>query len=349
MSALLEDYAIVTEGLTRTYRVPKPKTGAKTKGKGTEFVALKGVDLTVRRGEIFGLLGPNGAGKSTLIKILSTLLLPTTGRAWVGGFDVEREARRIKPIINMVCGGETSGFGMLSVREQLWMFSQFYGLTNAQAFEIIDSMLETLGLAEAAHTRVSKLSTGMRQKMNFIRGFLNSPDILFLDEPTLGLDVSAARAIRIHVKGWLERHPQKTVLLTTHYMAEADELCDRVAIIDQGGIAACDTPSALKNRIGQDVVLGLELTGTEPRDGAFAGAISGLPGVRRSAFHQEPDRGTTQATVILKDDRPIPAVIACLAEAGAHVVGVHKSEVTLEDVFLELVGRKLHDEGGEKA
>ena len=370
------DYAIVTEGLARTYRVPKPKTRAKTQptvstgsgagagagdsngsgggrhganGRSTEFIALKGVDLTVGHGEIFGLLGPNGAGKSTLIKILSTLLLPSAGRAWVGGFDVEHEPHRIKPIINMVSGGETSGFGMLTVREQLWMFSQFYGLTNRQAFAIIDPMLETLGLSEAAQTRVSKLSTGMRQKMNFIRGFLNSPEILFLDEPTLGLDVSAARAIRTHIQGWLARYPRKTVLLTTHYMAEADELCDRVAIIDKGGIVACDSPSALKSRIGQDVVLGLELTGAEPKEGAFAGALSGLPGVRRTAFSQETARGVTQATVILEDDRPIPAVIACLAEAGAHVTGVHKSEVTLEDVFLELVGRKLRDEGGEKA
>src|SRR5690606_4401160 len=198
--------------------------------KGQKFWALRDANLEVRAGELFGLLGPNGAGKTTLIKILSTLLLPTSGQARVAGFDVVREGDKVRRAINMVSGGEHSGYGILTVRESLWLFSQFHGLPNKVALQRIDELLEVVGMTEHAHTRVNKLSTGMRQKMNFARGFLNDPKVLFLDEPTLGLDVETSRILRDYVKRWLREKPGRTILLTTHYMAEADELCDRLAI-----------------------------------------------------------------------------------------------------------------------
>src|SRR5690606_30239051 len=136
------------------------------------------VSLEVRPGELFGLLGPNGAGKSTLIKILSTLLLPSTGTVRVAGYDVVTRAHEVRRRINMVSGGEAAGYGILTVRESLWMFSQFYGLANRPAFRLIDELLDIFGLADDADTRINKLSTGMRQKMNFIRGLLNDPDVL---------------------------------------------------------------------------------------------------------------------------------------------------------------------------
>ena len=134
----------------------------------------------------------------------------------------------------MVSGGESSGYGLLTVRENLWMFGQFYGLDNKTTFKRIDTLLEVVGLKDRAHTKTSDLSTGLRQKMNVVRGFITDPEVIFLDEPTLGLDVSASRDVRNFVRDWVSEQPHRTMLLTTHYMVEADELCDRVAIINAG-------------------------------------------------------------------------------------------------------------------
>src|SRR4029079_2228539 len=229
--------AIDVRGIRRVYKVkPKP------------VVALDGVDLAVEPGEFFGLLGPNGAGKTTLIKILTTLLLPSEGTARIFGFDVERETKQIRRMRNRVAGGEQSGYGILTVREQLWMFSQFYGLPSRDGWNRVDELIAAVGMQEQREQRVSTLSTGQRQRMNFARGLLNDPWIFFLDEPTLGLDVSAARAVRALILAWKGVVPGRTVLLTTHYMAEADELCDRIAIVDQGRILALGTPDELKRR-----------------------------------------------------------------------------------------------------
>jgi ABC-2 type transport system ATP-binding protein len=221
---------------------------------------LDNVDLEVHQGEIFGLLGPNGAGKTTLIKILTTLLSPSSGRAWVDGLDVESQAAEVRRQINMVAGGETSGYGLLTVRENLWMFGQFYGLDYGTTNQRIDQLLDLVGLSDRKNTKISDLSTGLRQKMNFVRGFITHPKIIFLDEPTLGLDVGASREVRGYIKRWVTENPEKTVLLTTHIMTEADELCDRVAIIDQGKILACDTPFRLKQTLQRDVIFRLQVT-----------------------------------------------------------------------------------------
>src|SRR5207248_1115714 len=200
------DIAVETKALRRVYR-----------SRSQEVVALDGVDVHVRRGERFGVLGPNGAGKTTLIKILVTLLLPSSGEAFVDGLDVVRQFRELRPRIAMVSGGENVGFGMLTVREQLWMFSQFYGLPTAPVRRRIDELLERLGLSSAGGRMVRELSSGMRQKMNLIRGLITDPRILFLDEPTVALDVGAARDVRNEVRRWMDEDPTRTVILTTHY------------------------------------------------------------------------------------------------------------------------------------
>src|SRR5262245_19601258 len=202
--------AIRTAGLTRTYRRPKKRWGKSDSTQPAEFTALAGVDLEVRPGELFGLLGPNGAGKTTLIKILTTLLAPTSGQAWVDGHDVVAEADAIRPKINMVSGGESSGYGILTVRENLWLFARIYGVANTDVKARIDRMLGVVTLTDKANSRVSHLSTGQRQKMNFCRGFITDPKILLLDEPTLGLDVTSARAIRAFIKEWIGETPGRT-------------------------------------------------------------------------------------------------------------------------------------------
>ena len=170
----------------------------------------------------------------------------------------------------MVAGGEQSGYGILTVREQLWMFSQFYGLPTRDGWRRVDELIDAVGLDEQRGQRVSTLSTGQRQKMNMARGLLNDPWIFFLDEPTLGLDVSAARSVRELILQWKAAVPERTVLLTTHYMAEADELCERIAIVDHGRILAIGTPAELKKRVQRESIFRLELDRLDGGTGALA-------------------------------------------------------------------------------
>ena len=311
--------------------------------KGGPVVALDGVDLDVESGELFGLLGPNGAGKTTLIKILTTLLTPTSGTARIFGFDVMTETKRIRRIMNMVAGGEQSGYGILTVREQLWMFSQFYGLPNKDGWTRTDALIDRVGLAEKRLARVSTLSTGERQKMNLARGLMNDPWVLFLDEPTLGLDVAAARSLRELIVEWKAAVPGRTILLTTHYLAEADELCDRIAIVDHGRILAMGTPEELKKRVQRESIFRVEL---DRLDGGPA-TLADLPGVVSASAavdEGESERQTVAVNLVLVDDSALGAVVGAVGGKGATILGLRKSEPTLEDVFVELVGRGFGEE-----
>lgn len=339
----MESFAIRADGLTRTYRKPRKRRWWWSKSKPEEdetreFVALDQVSLEVRPGELFGLLGPNGAGKTTLIKILTTLLAPTSGTAQVDGLDVVADAAAIRPLINMVSGGESSGYGILNVRENLWLFARIYGVPTSVAFERIDRMLGIVGLTDKSGSRISHLSTGQRQKMNFCRGFITDPKILFLDEPTLGLDVTSARAIRTFVKDWMKERPERTLLLTTHYMAEADELCDRLAIIDKGRVLACDTPANLKRQVQKYPLYELTLA---PGSGGW-NAVGSLPGVHQVTTTTTPT--TVELKVSLLDEPAIGAVVQSLVTAGGRILTMKKVEPTLEDVFIELVGHGLSDD-----
>jgi ABC-2 type transport system ATP-binding protein len=331
--------AIETVDLVRTYKARKKRGG--DAAKPGVLTALAGVSLEVRPGELFGLLGPNGAGKTTLIKILTTLLSPTSGVARVDGLDVVTRAGTIRERINMVSGGESSGYGLLTVRENLWLFSQLYGVPTGEAKRRIDAMLEVVGLGERADTKISQLSTGMRQKMNFCRGFITDPKVLFLDEPTLGLDVTAARSIRAFVRGWVGERPGRTLLLTTHYLHEADELCDRLAIIDHGRVLACETPAGLKRRAQQHRVF--EITLAAGRDGWDD--VGRLPGVQRATV--TPLAAGTALTLELVEEAVIGAVVQHLAGRGGHILTLRQREPSLEDVFLSLVGRPLDAEEGD--
>ena len=327
--------AIETKGLGRIYKIRGSK---KEKNIRKELVALQDVSLEVRKGELFGLLGPNGAGKTTLIKILTTLLAPTSGRATVADFDVAREPHKVRPQINMVSGGESSGYGLLTVRENLWMFSQFYGLPSKEANQRIEALLKMVGLQDRMHTKSSDLSTGLRQKMNIVRGFLTDPQVLFLDEPTLGLDVGASRDVRHLIRGWLEQDKSRTLLLTTHYMVEADELCDRVAIINQGRVLACDTPFALKQKLQRDVLFEITV-GT--MNGLTVSALEGIPGVRKVTRTQSEEMNALK--FMLEEDAALGGVINKLTESNIKIARLDKREPTLEDVFVDLVGRSMDE------
>ncbi|HUH98556.1 MAG TPA: ABC transporter ATP-binding protein [Anaerolineales bacterium] len=325
--------AVETEKLGRIYRI---HGSTKEKNVRKELVALQDVDLQVKQGELFGLLGPNGAGKTTLIKILTTLLAPNSGRARVAGFDVAKEPGRIRPLINMVSGGESSGYGLLTVRENLWMFSQFYGLPSKQAYQRIDALLKIVGLEDRIHTKSSDLSTGLRQKMNIVRGFLTDPQVLFLDEPTLGLDVGASRDVRNLIRDWLDQDKTRTLLLTTHYMVEADELCDRVAIINHGRVLAFDTPSALKQGLQGEAAF--EIT-VSSMNGLDAGALERLPGIRKMTRREL--NGFTALNFSLQEEAALAGIINGLTESNVKIMRLDKHEPTLEDVFVNLVGRSM--------
>lgn len=325
--------AIRTEKLSRIYKIRGSK-----KQEAKQLVALKDVDLEVKPGELFGLLGPNGAGKTTLIKILTTLLAPSSGKAWVAGNDVYQEPHLVRPRINMVSGGESSGYGLLTVRENLWMFSQFYGLPSDLANRRIKELLEIVGLADRINTKSSDLSTGLRQKMNIVRGFLTDPEVLFLDEPTLGLDVGASRDVRRFVRNWIDTNPTRSLLLTTHYMVEADELCHRVAIINQGKVLACDTPSNLKHRLQRDAIFRLEVS---PLNGLPPEAIQSLSGVRKVVH--SPRDGFSVLELVLVEEPALGGVINTLTSAEVRILNLQKREPTLEDVFVDLVGRSMEE------
>ena len=328
--------SVRTEGLGRVY-----KTRTRSAKEARTLTALEDVSIEVRQGELFGILGPNGAGKTTLIKILTTLLGPTSGRAEVAGYDVVKDAFEVRRRINMVSGGESSGYGLLTVRENLWMFAQFYGIPSAIANERIAMLLKMVSMTDRINTKVSNLSTGLRQKMNIVRGFLTDPDVLFLDEPSLGLDVNASRDVRAFIRSWIDEDPTRTLLLTTHYMMEADELCDRVAIINKGRVLACDTPAALKRGLNTQAVYHVTTTPMDDQ-GACLRAVQGV----RSVAHAR-EESFDHLDCVLEREDALGGLLNALSSRNVSLINLQKREPTLEDVFVAYVGHGIADEDVE--
>lgn len=302
------------------------------------IVALDNVNIKINKGEIFGLLGPNGSGKSTLIKILATLLLPSSGDAYVFGYDVKTQYSSIRKIINIVAGDDRPGYGVLKVKESLWFFSQLYGYGIKEGWNIVNSLIEEFNMQDFAERRINRLSSGMMQKYNFVRGMLNNPKLLFLDEPTIGLDVNAANEIRSYVKEWIKKDKDRTILLTTHYMAEAQQLCDRIAIIHKGKIIKIDTVEGLLKLVSNEHVFEIKTSLIEDK---YIDKIKNISGIR--AFDSENDASlyATSLRIVVSDESIIADIISFLKEYNAKIISLSKVEPTLEDVFLYLVGRKL--------
>jgi len=302
-----------------------------------EVVALNHVNLRVRRGEIFGLLGPNGAGKTTLIKILSTLILPDEGEAYVDGYDVVREAGKVRSRIGLMTGGERSIYWKLTARENLLFFAKLYKLDRKTAEERVDELLELMGLKDRADDKVEDYSSGMKMKVILAKALIHDPPILLLDEPTLGLDPNFAREIRVFIKEELNEKGDKTIFLTTHYMEEADMLCDRIALIDRGEIIRVGTPEELKKEVRMQSVLALQTLEEPPTKEVEAisyveRVVSGL------------SNGKYEIKVYTKNSvEAAREVLNVLNSAGVRVISFRIEEPTLEDVFIKYTGRKLRD------
>ena len=267
-----DSFAIETRGLTRSFDSRKGFLFREV----THTEALRGIDLTVERGAIFGLLGPNGAGKTTLTKILSTLLLPTHGQAFVLGHDVVREADWLRPRMGLVLGGERGLYNRINARENLRYFADLYGVPLAERERRIDEVLARVELEWAADRRVEEYSRGMKQKLHIARGILHRPEILFLDEPTIGLDPKSARDMRKLIRSLVA--DGVTIFLTTHYMFEAEELCPKLAVLSKGRVVAQDTIANLRHMVGGDRTLEAEAYGFDDRE---LTTLKALPGVTK--------------------------------------------------------------------
>jgi len=301
------------------------------------FRAVDGIDLVVQPGEIFGLLGPNGAGKTTTMKMLATLLIPTSGTIRVLGIDPLARPREVRARLGAMLSGERSLYWKLTGRENLEYFAALYHVPPRETKARIERSLRAVNLSERADDYVERYSTGMRQRLALARALLPDPPLIVLDEPTVGLDPQASRDLRDRVREL--RSQGKTVLLTTHYMEEADQLCDRVAIIDHGRIVALDTPAALKRTIRAEEVVHLEI-GVQGDD---AGVLERL-GRSATVARHERRNGTLAVTAHCASARDfVPAAFDAARSTGTTIRHVEVVPVTLEDVFLALTGRALRE------
>jgi len=297
------------------------------------FAAVDGISFSVKKGELFGLLGPNGAGKTTTINMLSTLLTPNGGHAEIAGFDVRGSRDEVRRSIGIVFQ-EPALDSQLTGRENLYFHARMYGLDRKTRDERIKEVLDLVELAGKADVLVGKYSGGMKRRLEIARGLIHMPKVLFLDEPTLGLDAQTRRHIWEYIKK-LNRESEVTIILTTHYMEEADYLCDRVAIIDQGRIVAMDTPGKLKDVLGGDVIY-LELEGDTEK---FMRHVKGLKWVKTSKMHDGKLCLTTE-----RGEKRIPELVCDAPKRGVNVLSVNLRKPSLEDVFLHFTGKTIREE-----
>src|SRR4051794_20785631 len=316
---------IEAHDLRRTYST----TTGVLRRRPLEVEAVRGVSFSVAEGELFGLLGPNGAGKTTTIKMLITLLLPTSGSAHVLGHDVVTEAREVRRKIGYVFGGDRGLYERLSALDNLRYFAELYGVSGQEQKRRIAEVLEIVGLTGREKERVEGYSRGMRQRLHIARGILHDPPVVFLDEPTIGVDPVGSRELRQTIAGLVQSG--KTVLLTTHYMFEADTLCDRVAVIAKGRIVGEGTPRELKSHVADRTVVEVEAFGV---DEATVKRLRGMPGVTSVSIE---DRDQAQVLTIqsprgLELTQELPGWLN-----GAEIGRIAAREPTLEDAYVALV------------
>jgi len=315
MSSIIE-----TENLTKIFR--------------GNVRAVDGVSFEVRKGEIFGLLGPNGAGKSTLIRMLCTLTRPTSGTATVAGFDVVKEANDVRKHIGLVAE-KMIMYNHLTAYENLMLFGKLHDIPKEILDKRINELLELVQMSKWRDSRVGDFSSGMRQRINVIRGLIHMPELLFMDEPTLGLDPQSSVEIR-ELTERLNEEQGITMILTTHYMDEADMLSDRIALIDHGKIAALDTPAELKKKVGSDmVILELNIPNLTPK------MVSGIQSLK--CVNQVLAENPSELKVYAKGEEAIDSVIDAVRSSEGKIASIKNVEPTLEDVFLKITGRRVEE------
>jgi ABC-2 type transport system ATP-binding protein len=303
------------------------------------FTAVNGVDLQIQRGEIFGLLGPNGAGKSTTIRMLCTLLEPTSGTAHINGFDLVKQANDVRRSLGTLLAGERSIYWKLTGRENLEYFAALYHIPATVARQRVEELIERMELKDRANELVEKYSTGMRQRVAIAKALLARPPILLLDEPTLGLDPQAARRLRELIAEL--KQEGHTILLTTHYMEEADQLSDRIGIIDTGRIIALDTPEGLKQRIEQKEVIRLEIAGWHEE---IADKLKSIAGIENLISRQQAEADVWEVNMQAHNSRAaLPRIVEHISGNGTRLVNMNIVKPSLEDVFIHLTGKALRD------
>ena len=333
MDVLMAEPIIKVEGLTKTFLSRERKKGAGRKKK--EVQALKAVNLAVLDGEVFGLLGPNGAGKTTLIKILTTLLLPTGGTAWVNGYNITKEENEVRASIGCMLMGDRGLYWKLTGRENLDYFGALYHVPKADRAKRIEYLIDLLKLGDFVDRTVETYSSGQRMIVAFAKSLVNDAPIMFLDEPTVTMDVPTARELRRIVKALNDEG--KTILYTTHLMHEAEELCDRVAIIDHGQIIALGSPNELKASLVREGVVHLE--GVLPA--SVVDRLRAIPGIQDVTAQAEANGRTSLAVRCDNSRALLPRMIEAVTSDGASLEFIKPQEVTLEDVFVARTGRTL--------
>jgi ABC-2 type transport system ATP-binding protein len=341
--------AIETRALKKIYAAPKlrktrtggPRTGGAAMphpgaspsarpAPGSSIVALDGLDLAVPTGEFFGLLGPNGAGKTTTIGILTTRVLPTGGQALIAGEDVVAHAVAVRRRIGVVPQRPNPDRG-LSVLENLVFHASYFGFSRAASRQRAEEILARMGLGDRGEARVEHLSGGQQQRLMIARALIHEPEVLFLDEPTVGLDPQARLALweilrALHTEG-------RTIIMTTHYMEEAEQLCDRVAILDRGRLLACDAPGELLRKAPGGTLIEISLDGPAAAVEAAARAIAGVLSVEA--------RDTTLAVYHPRGGEAVAPLIGAVQAAGRQVTNIRLAPPSLETLFVSLTGRKL--------
>jgi ABC-2 type transport system ATP-binding protein len=305
-----------------------------------DFVAVDSISFNVKKGEIFGLLGPNGAGKSTIIRMLCTLSRPTKGTATIGGYDIVKNDTDVRKLVGIV-SEKMIMYNRLTAKENLSFFGNLFDLPRDVLNKRIDELLELVQLTEWKNSQVGTFSTGMRQRMNVIRALLNMPQVLFLDEPTLGLDPQSTVEIREFIKK-VNRENKTTILITTHMMGEADLLCDRIGIIDHGKIVALDTSTNLKKMISgaNTTILTLEIYNLTPE---LVTTVRALECVE--AVSQE---NSSHLKVHAHGDDAFDTIIDAVRASKAKIDSIQNIQPTLEDVFLHVTGHEVRDSADQK-
>jgi len=305
-----------------------------------KFTAIDKISFNVKKGEIFGLLGPNGAGKSTTLRLLSTLARPTSGTATISGYDIVKNDNEVRKLIGIV-SEKMILYDRLTAKENLWFFGSLFNIPKDVLTKRINELLELVQLTKWKNAQVGTFSTGMRQRMNVIRALLNVPQILFLDEPTLGLDPQSSVEIREFIKK-INRENNTTIIMTTHMMVDADLLCDRIAIIDQGKIVALDTSTNLKKLIsGEDTtILNLNIVNLTP---GLINTIRALECV--DSVTQE---NSTHAKILVHGTEAFDSVIDAIRMTNGKIKSMENLQPTLEDVFLHITGHQVRDNANQK-